>query len=64
MKQFVWSMGGEPVRDLFRYVLMESGNMCVDMWYFKISTGQLLLKQVPRKINIQKVAKIMPKHFF
>ena len=31
MEQFVWSMEEEPVKDLFRYVLMESGDMCVDM---------------------------------
>ena len=31
MEQFVWSMEGEPVKDLFRYVLMESGDMCVDI---------------------------------
>ena len=31
MEQFVWSMEEEPVKDLFRYVLMESGAMCVDM---------------------------------
>ena len=30
MEQFVWSMEGEPVKDLFRYVLMESGDMCVE----------------------------------
>ena len=29
MEQFVWSMEEEPVKDLFRYVLMESGDMCV-----------------------------------
>ena len=31
MEQFVWSMEGEPVKDLFRYVLIESGDMCVDI---------------------------------
>ena len=31
MEQFVWSMEGEPVKDLFRYVLMESGDMCVEI---------------------------------
>ena len=31
MEQFVWSMEEEPVKDLFRYVLMESRDMCVDM---------------------------------
>ena len=31
MEQFVWSMEEEPVKDLFRYVLMESGDMCADM---------------------------------
>ena len=31
MEQFVWSMEEEPVKDLFRYVLMESGDMCVEI---------------------------------
>ena len=31
MEQFVWSMEEESVKDLFKYVLMESGDMCVDM---------------------------------
>ena len=31
MEQFVWSMEEEPVKDLFRYVLMESGDMCVEV---------------------------------
>ena len=31
MEQFVWSMEEEPVKDLFRYVLMESGAMCVEI---------------------------------
>ena len=29
MEQFVWSMEEEPVKDLFRYVLMEFGDTCV-----------------------------------
>ena len=40
MEQFVWSMEGEPVKDLFRYVLMESGDMCVDMVGILILTMQ------------------------
>ena len=31
MEQFVWSMEEEPVKDLFRYVLMESGDMYVEV---------------------------------
>ena len=31
MEQFVWSMEGEPVKDLSRYALMESGDMCVEI---------------------------------
>ena len=41
------SMEGEPVKDLFRYVLMESGDMCV--WIIFISffqiTGLLLMQK-------------------
>ena len=40
MEQFVWSMEGEQVKDLFRYVLMESGDMCVDMVGILILTMQ------------------------
>ena len=39
MEQFVWSMEEEPVKDLFRYVLMESGDMCVD------SIGLLVMQE-------------------
>ena len=47
MEQFVWSMEGEPVKDLFRYVLMESGDMCVvDMnIIFLIIIGLLLMQE-------------------
>ena len=40
MEQFVWSMEEEPVKDMFRYVLMESGDMCVDM------TGLLAMQEL------------------
>ena len=45
MEQFVWSMEGEPVKDLFRYVLMESGDMCVAFIIIIISITGLLLMQ-------------------
>ena len=51
MEQFVWSMEEEPVKDLFRYVLMESGDMCVDM------VG-LLVKQVLCVVNLDTLQQV------
>ena len=39
MVQFVWSMEEDLVKDLFRYVLMESGDMCV------VGVGLLLMQK-------------------
>ena len=39
MEQFVWSMEEHPVKDLFRYVLMESGDMCVEVNGLPIMQG-------------------------
>ena len=36
MEKFVWSMEEEPVKGLFRYVLMESGDMCVEVKFILV----------------------------